>query len=368
MNARINRGLAYLTPYQVSAGATMPGDVYLRLDWNEAQVPPAPQVIDALVDGLNGLNFYPDVEATDLRLAVGAYVGLPAECVRATNGSDAALRDICAAFLSPGDRALVKRPVYTQIDTFLAVQNATAVDWTSAPAWKHEIRRHMDELRAADAALAYIVNPNNPTGELYTPAALGLLAGSFPETVFLVDEAYTEFCTRPMSAAAMVRSRPNVLVTRTFSKAFGLAGLRLGYVLGHPETLWVLDRVRNGKEVNVLAQRAGVAALSPGGIRYMRAYVADVRSAMDWTARALRAMDYEVRRTPANFLLLWSRDPGGLVAALRARGVLVRDRSRLPGMAGWVRVTVGLREAMEWFVAEMEALSPEYRTNGMVVA
>lgn len=351
----MNEGIAHLTPYQVSAGAMRPAGVRLRLDWNEAQIPPSPAVLAAVRGHLEGLNQYPDVDATQLRRALGAYVGLPADHVRAYNGSDAALRDICAAFLSPGAVALVRRPVYTQIDTFLAVQSAQVVDWQAETAFTHDLDAHTSYLSEYLPSLAYLVNPNNPTGELYAPAEIGHLAYQFPGTMFAVDEAYIEF--GGASCAGLVRTFDNLLVTRTFSKAFGLAGLRLGYVLGQPKALAVLDLVRNGKDVNALAQVAGIAAV--GDRAYLRAYIDEVKVARAWAADQLRGLGYEVRETLGNWLLIKTHDPGLLVDVLREGGVLVRDRSSLPQMAGWVRVTVGTRAQMAEFVGDMIPLAGE---------
>ena len=353
-----NAGIEVLTSYQVSTGAALSlgsKPQYLKLDWNEAAVPPSPQVRAALEMQLDGeLNHYPDVNATELRQKLSEYVHLPPEYIRAFNGSDAALRDLCAAFLNPGDKVLIREPTYTQIRTFIAAQNAEIVPFLASGPFELDVGLLSEAIHDSDANVVYLVNPNNPTGVLYHTATIGWLCQLHPWTLFVVDEAYFEFCG--FTSAPLVEAHRNLAVTRTFSKAFGLAGLRLGYLLGGSTVMHGIDNVRNGKEVNTLAQVAGVAAL--GDLAYTWAFVdgaGGVREVQRDTARALREMGLEVVTTPANFLLVKVENVGRVMNYLKSYSVLVRDRSMLPQLEGYIRVTVGTAEQMAQFVDVMGA-------------
>ena len=354
MSVKMNRGIESLRPYQVSAGAALSvgnKSQCLKLDWNEAAIAPSPRVAEAIASYLDrgGLNYYPDVSATELRIKLSEYTCLHTEHIRAFNGSDAALRDLCAAFLNPDDVVLIREPTYTQIRTFIAAQGARANPFLASEPLDATVGALNEAILDTDARMVYLVNPNNPTGLLYHTATIGYLCESHPRTLFVVDEAYHEFCE--FTSAPLVPAYGNLAVTRTFSKAFGLAGLRLGYLLAGLEVMGGIDKVRNGKEVNTLAQVAGVAALAD--LDYMWAFVEQVRETQRETAAELRALGYEVVTTPANFLLVKVADPAGLVRFLAARSVLVRDRSTLPQMDGYVRVTIGTPEQMARFVDVM---------------
>lgn len=356
MSIRMNRGIEALRPYQVSTGAALSlgsKASYLKLDWNEAAWPPSPGVAEAIAKymDLGEPNHYPDVNATELRQELSDYVHLPVSHIRAFNGSDAALRDLCAAFLNPGDVVVIREPTYTQMRTFIAAQGARANPFLASGPFELDQWPLSEAIQAREASMVYIANPNNPTGVLYHAAMIGYLCQIYPNTLFVVDEAYHEFCG--FTSARLVEAHRNLAVIRTFSKAFGLAGLRLGYLLAGATVMQGIDKVRNGKEVNTLAQVAGVAALDD--LDYVWNRVAETREVQRETAEALRAMGLQVVTTPANFLLVKVDEPRRVMNHLKAGSVLVRDRSTLPQLEGYLRVTVGTTEQMARFVDVMGA-------------
>lgn len=335
-------------PYRAPAGAAMTQEEkqqYLKLDFNEATYPPSPLVAEQL--GRVDLNFYPDMEAVELRRALADYTGRKSEEIRVWNGSDAALRAICWAYLDNADWALLREPTYAQFGTFVKQAGANLGAVEGDDAFDASPLMYDSGLAYWRPKLFYVVNPNNPTGVLYNLATISYWLSEYPWTLFVVDEAYHEYGLP--SAAPLLSWNSNLIIVRSFSKAFALAGVRVGYTLSSPETAKVLDMVRNGKDVSGLAQAAAFAALED--LDYMQARVADTLNAKSWTVDRLRGMGLEVKDSPANFVLIKTLDAARAVREFKEQGVLVRDRSYLFQLDGYIRVTIGSQEQMEQFVA-----------------
>jgi len=325
----------------------------IRLDRNEATVPLSPAVAEALVAHINryGVHGYP--EYPRLAAALAEYCGVPAEFVLPTNGSDQAI-DICLrAFLAPGATMLVARPEFVIFGHAAGLAGADVVGVPYGP----DLEFPYAEFRAAAAArpdLIVFVNPNNPTG---TPVDVGFvmeLVEAYPDTPVVVDEAYFEFTG--VTVAPLTRQHANLIVLRTFSKAFAMAGLRLGYVVARPEIVDELVKIRNPFDVNSLAVVAALAQLDR--LDEMRASVAELMgrtkpAVVDFFHR------YGVPVWPgaANFLLV--RPPGcdETMRGLRAAGILVR-RMTAPALAGMFRMNLGTPEEMATFMSVYRYLPP----------
>jgi histidinol-phosphate aminotransferase len=199
--------------------------------------------------------------------------------------------------------------------------------------------------------LFFVCNPNNPTGTLLPPATLLALARGAPDTLVVVDELYVAFTGESVLPAAL--ALPNVLVLQSLSKAAGLAALRLGFAVGHPEILDRLRRVTGPYDINMLAVVAGGAALADAG--HLRAYVAEVLAAKAWTLEELRRLGVRHAAGGGNYLLVWPPDCGRVVEALRGAGVLVRSMAGKPVIDGSFRLTVGTRADMQRFVSAFAA-------------
>ena len=340
--------------YQVSESAKIPmgrKKQYLKLDWNEALIPPSPLVKKKLREAIESdiIHFYPDVTAGELRNKLSDYVGLDSSHIQVFNGSDDALQTICITYLSGGDTVLSREPSYAQFNTYVQSTGAHLLSFTGESPFSEALERYHDLLSREPIKLVYIVNPNNPTGVMYDRETICGLLQMYPGTLFLIDEAYFEYSG--VTAIDLIHNHANILVTRTFSKAFGLAGLRLGYVLGQPRVVEHLLKVRNGKNVNALAQIAASAALDDIG--YVQKYVAGVESTRAWLVQGLEALGLEVHETPANFILVRVSDVPATIQALKAEKILVRDRSGLDQLQGMIRVSIGLREQMQRFLDVM---------------
>lgn len=325
----------------------------LWLDRNECTQPPSARVrerLAAFVAG-GGFNWYGDPTASALRRRLAAYTGRPMAEVQVFNGSDSALEYLLRAFVRRDDHVLLSAPCYDQVRVLGEALGARVELLAAGDPFRADTSRLARNLTPR-TRIVYLCNPNNPTGRTYARRDLERLARAIPSGLLVVDEAYFEFLGR--SAASLLDAHENVVVTRSFSKAFGLAGLRVGYVLARPRVMRVLNRIRNGKDVSIVAQVAASAALDDQPA--MRAYVAAVSAARQGLVRALRERGHEVVEAPANFVLLRAAAPAELVRALRRRGVSVRDQSLLPGLGPWVRVTVGTPAECARFLSALDAV------------
>jgi histidinol-phosphate aminotransferase len=310
----------------------------LKLDLNESLVPPSPRVAEAVRSALAhemALNWYPEPTCAAVREAVSRYVGVTADHVLVTNGSNQAMELIARAFLTCGDAVLVVAPTYGVFRVECLAQAARVTEFcfreVFAPVW--------DDLLAVagQAKVVFVANPNNPTGIGFSRAQVIALLERCPATLVVLDEAYAEFHDAP--CADLVTRFPNLFVLRSFSKAFALAGLRCGYVLAQPATLEPLTRVFPPWSVNALTQAAAVAALAD--VAHMQRLVADCQAAKRWLVAELAGRGFTARNTQANFILWHVADPATVTARLAAEHVYVSNKDAVPQLKGWLRVTVG---------------------------
>jgi len=196
---------------------------------------------------------------------------------------------------------------------------------------------------------------------LFSRDEVARIVARAPLSLVVVDEAYYEFCG--VSVADLVEDFPNLVVTRTFSKSFGIAGLRVGYVVAHPELIRNLRRVHNPKSVNVLGQVAARAALADIG--YHADYVGEVKKSRERLTGWLRGKGMEARSSEANWVLVKVPDPPRFVAELESRGVFVRDRSGFPQLGGWVRMSVGTAAQTDMLCERLESALHAVGLNGV---
>jgi histidinol-phosphate aminotransferase len=331
----------------------------LRLDFNENTVACSPKVREVLCRISAGdLTRYP--ERDPVEAIVAKYLGLAAPQVALTNGVDEAIHVLFEAFLESGDELLLPVPTYTMYGVYASATDARAVPILAGDDLSFPFERLLAAITPRTKIIA-IANPNSPSGTVATRAQLLEIARRAPHAVLLVDEAYFHFFGE--TVIDLIGTVPNLIVARTFSKAYGLAGLRLGLLAGPVELMCWIKRVLSPYSVNSLALACLPPALEDEA--YLNWYVGEVKAARAEFEAALDAAG--VRRWPssANFVLTEIGPQHKEFARLMsAAGVLVRDRSSDPGCEGRVRITIGTREQMRQARVALNETLAALKTKG----
>ena len=331
----------------------------LRLDFNENTLACSPKVREVL-GGISAgsLTRYPEREPVEA--IVAAHLGLAAPQVALTNGVDEAIHVLFETFLEDGDELLLPVPTYTMYEVYSSMTAAHVIAVEAADDLQFPYERLLAAITPKTRIIA-IANPNSPSGTVAARAQLVEIANRAPQAVVLVDEAYFHFFGE--TVIDLVGVIPNLIVARTFSKAYGLAGLRIGLLAGPVELMRWIKRVLSPYSVNSLA----LACLQPAleDTAYLDWYVNEVIAAR---AEFEAALDAEkVRRWPsrANFILteIGSRH-AEFVRLMSDAGVLVRDRSSDPGCDGRVRITIGTREQMRQAATALKEVLAKLNLKG----
>jgi histidinol-phosphate aminotransferase len=342
----------------------------LRLDFNENTAGCSPRVLERLRQ-LHGetLARYPQRENGEQ--AVAAHFGISPEELLLTNGTDEAIHLVCETYLQPGDDALIVVPTFAMFEIYAAATGARVVSIPAGPDFEFPTQAilalltdHSDKnVRATRLRLIAVANPNNPTGTFVPVQDFVRMAEAAPDAAILVDEAYFEFCGESMMPRW--RELPNLFVTRTFSKAYGLAGLRIGVLTGHKEQMGVLRRASSPYNLNSVALECLPEALADQA--YVRDYVSQTIEGRRELEAELAAWGIRYWPSHANFVLLHLGDNcAPFVRQMRARGILVRDRSSDYGCEGCVRITVGLREHNQLLLGASREVFAELGTRQQV--
>jgi histidinol-phosphate aminotransferase len=325
----------------------------VKLASNENPRGASPAVARAIAAAASEVTRYPDSNGFALKAAIAKRFGVDAEGIVLGNGSNDILELVTLAFLRPGDEAVYSQ--YGFIVYPLAVQ-ARGARGVAVPA--REFGHDLDAMRAAvtpATRLVFVANPNNPTGTWIAPAAMEAFVASLPTDVIVVlDEAYNEYLPPAADANATrwIARHPNLVVSRTFSKAYGLAGLRVGYGVMNAEVADLVNRVRAPFNVNALAQAAALAALAD------TAYVDASRRLNDEGMRTLAAgfdaLGLAHLPSHGNFILVNVGHGGKVFEHLLGHGVIVRPVGNY-GLPEWIRVTVGLPHENARFLGALPA-------------
>jgi histidinol-phosphate aminotransferase len=332
------------------------GVAMIKLASNENPYGPSPLAMDAIRRAAAEVNLYPDNDAAELRRALAAHHDLAQENIFIADGSLGILDVLARTLLGPGlnavssERSFISYPIVTR---------AAGAEYLTVP-----MRQHAYDLDAIAAAIndrtrvVFLANPNNPTGTMFNADATSAFLRRVPEHVLVVlDEAYYDFAqhfaaqrgiTYTRSLDEVRNGRVNLLVLRTFSKAHGLAGLRVGYACGHPELLQHFARIRNAFSVSVIAEAAALAAMNDEV--HIRRTVNNNAAGAAWLTERLADLGIQPVPTSANFLYFeLDEDADAFAHRMQSEGVIVR--SLVPwGIANGVRVTIGTPEQNETFV------------------
>lgn len=333
-------------------GEQPPPGKYVKLNTNENPYPPSESVSRALIDAAGQLRRYPDPHATALRHQVTTLTGYPPEWVLCGNGSDDLLTILFRAFLAPGDVIRCPTPSYILYGTLARLQGAVCDQTPYAPDWTLD-----DRFLRADTRLrlAIVANPNSPSGTTIPSEELGRIADRLP-CPLVIDEAYVDFADR--DCLELVGQRDNVLVMRSLSKSYALAGLRCGYLIAPPALIAELNKVKDSYNCSTLAIAGGTAALADQD--WLRATLDKILATRARATERLRGMNFHVPSSQSNFV--WcTREPGVsgppskvLFESLKRQRILVRYMD-YPHWGDGLRISIGTDEQMDACFAVLES-------------
>jgi len=324
---------------------------FIKLNTNENPYPPSRRVLSALRKAADrSLRLYPEPLSDTLRRLAATTYGVSPRNVLVGNGSDELLSILVRCFVGPQGRVVYPEPTYTLYDTLIAIQEGIKV----APPYLSDFSLP-EALFSEKAVLTFVCNPNSPSGTLLPREVIEKLASAV-SSVLVVDEAYIDFAEGvKASAIPLLKSRPNLVVLRSFSKSFSLAGMRIGLAFASEQIITGMVKVKDSYNVNRLSQVAAAAALRD--LSWMRRNARRIQSERKKLARGLREMGFQVYPSQANFVL--ARKAGqslrGLYEELKRRRILVRYFDQ-PGLQDSLRITVGTPREMKKLLQQMAAI------------
>jgi histidinol-phosphate aminotransferase len=318
----------------------------LRLDLNESTTGCSPRVAAKFRSmDAKSIALYPAREPGEKLVA--NFLGLGAEQVMLTNGADEGIDLLCRAFLEPDDEMVIVTPAFSMYEIFAQATGAKVVRVPAADDFAFPVEGMLNAIGPRTRMLV-ITSPNNPTGALAQRADMMKLLRAAPEAAVLVDEAYFDFCGE--TVMDQIGKINNLFIVRTFSKAYGLAGLRLGVLAGAGEHISVIRRLCSPFNVNAFAMDCLAEALADRD--FVAAYTAQVRMSREWLRAQMESLGFQCWPSHANFLLVrFGEQREAILAELRARGISLRNR---PDCAGCVRITIGTQDEMEYLTSEMK--------------
>ena len=355
----LNPNLKKLPVYQpgrpieeVARELGLPAADIIKMASNENPFGPSPLAVAAMQEALAGVNLYPDGNAFYLKRKLAGKLGVEPANLILGNGSNEIIEFVGHALLTADANVVVSQYCFAVYPIVTALFGANLI---TVPA-----RNHGHDLSAMLRAITpktriiFVANPNNPTGTLAPREELIRFVNDVPDNVLLVmDEAYLEFLDDPVDLVSLVRlgTRPNLILMRTFSKIYGLAGLRIGYGIGNPEFIAALEKIRQPFNINLLAQTAALAALDD--IEHVRKTRANNFAGLIFFEQAFRDLKLECVSSHANFILVHVGEGQRVFEAMQKRGVIVRPMGgyQLPE---WIRISIGTPRENERCLAALK--------------
>lgn len=356
MPLRINETIAAIPVYPAASTYEFGGPL-AKLASNESPFPPHPAVAEAIAAAARDVNRYPDPTSTALRQKLAAKHDMDVDRVVLGNGSCEILLAAAQVLLEPGAEIVYAWPSFSMYPHLAAMTGATAVEVALTSDHRHDLPAMLAAVNDR-TRMVVICNPNNPTATFIDHAEIEAFAHDLPRDVCLiVDEAYIEFAKDAVrdQLLPLAIDRDNVVITRTFAKAYGLAGLRVGYAFAPKRFKQVVDVVRQPFSVNMIAQVAAAVALDHPDDVTRR--VRDALVERDRVQRAVRGMGLETTDTQSNFSWIDLHEHGedAIVEGLAAEGIIVRA-GRALGAEGFLRVSYGTPEENDRFIAALTGL------------
>ena len=373
----LNTNLKNLPVYQpgrpieeVARELGLPVEDIIKVASNENPFGPSPLAVTAMQKALAGVNLYPDGNAFYLKQKLAAKLGVEPANLILGNGSNEIIEFAGHALLggtgilpvSPGDTGKMPVPPAVVVSQycFAVYPIVTALfgaNLITVPAknYGHDLTAMLRAITPR-TRIVFVANPNNPTGTLAPREEVIKFVNDVPDDVLLVmDEAYLDFLDNPLDLSPLVRqgTRPNLILMRTFSKIYGLAGLRMGYGIGHPELIAALEKIRQPFNINLLAQTAALGALDD--VEHVRKTRANNFAGLEFFKRAFRDLKFEYVPSFANFILVRVGDGQRIFEAMQRQGVIVRPMGgyQLPE---WIRISIGTPPENERCLAALKTV------------
>jgi histidinol-phosphate aminotransferase len=323
------------------------------MNTNESPYPPPAGLLDEVSERLRdvALNRYPDKDAPGLFEGIARRWGWPRDGVWIANGSNEVFLHLFLAYGGSGRSSLTFEPTYSLHSLIPRVCGTSTLHLPRAEDFRIDVDAAVESIRKQRPDFVVVCSPNNPSGGCESVDAVRALAVAAPGLV-VVDEAYGEFAESEDTVRPLLEDHPNVVLVRTFSKAWRLAGVRIGYMLSQPEVVAGIQRVRLPYHLSTLTQLFGEAALHFEADTMQ--LVSAIKAERDRIAVELQSMGVKTFPSRANFVLFEVEDPDAIFTALMERGVLVRNYSAYEGLERCLRVTAGLPEETGVFVAAMK--------------
>ncbi|MDD4111313.1 MAG: histidinol-phosphate transaminase [Clostridia bacterium] len=353
----INKYLLKCKPYKLASHKIWSVSIkertkILKLDWNESTLPPSPNVKKRLTDLIEDetfFNLYPSTCNSVLLEKLSYYINLPIENIQYFSSSDGLQEYIAKLYITVGSSVVLIWPTYDNLRLTIETSGGIIHYFDFNNDFSFDNSLFVSFLDENKPSFVYICNPNNPTGYLHKTSFIESLLIKYPETMFLVDEAYYEFTGKDDSCVNLVRKYDNLLVTRTMSKAFGLANFRFGYLLAHESNIKYISVIRNPKNIPTITQEAAIAALDD--IPYMKNYVSLVTEAKQYFINELlQFLWIKAFDSFGNFVLLMIDSfeiKMQLIDFLEKNNIFIRNLSQSPMLRSCVRCSIGTKKQME---------------------
>lgn len=314
-----------------------PHDI-VKLASNENPLGPSPKAVEAVARAAAGVNIYPDGAAFRLRSAIAEFCGVEFDQTVVGTGSSEVIELMCHALLNPQAEVVAARHAFSMYPVMSQLFGSTYVEVPNKPDWTHDLNGFLDAVTDR-TRIIFITNPTNPVGTVVTQQEIDEFMDKVPEHVLVCfDEAYREFSDNPPDTLKFVREGRNVIVLRTFSKAYGLAGLRVGYGVAPEHVTGMLHKARAPFNLHVLAQEAALAALADA--EHVRRTVENNAAGMRFYEDAFREMGLEWIPSQGNFILVKVGQGRKVFNDMLARGVIVRAQDGY-GLPEWIRISIG---------------------------
>lgn len=340
---------------EVARELGLPAGSIIKVASNENPFGPSPLAIAAMQKAIAGVNLYPDGNAFYLKQKLAARLGVEPANLVLGNGSNEIIEFVAHALLAPGDDVVVSQFCFA-IYPIVAKMSGANVITVPAKNHGHDLPAMLRAI-TPKTGIVFVANPNNPTGTLAPREEVIRFVNDVPDDVLLVmDEAYLEFLDDAVDLVSLIRlgARKNLVLMRTFSKIYGLAGLRIGYGIGNPEFISALEKIRQPFNVNLLAQTAALAALDD--VEHVRKTRANNFAGREFFERAFRELKLEFVPSHANFILVRVGDGQKVFKAMQQQGVIVRPMGgyQLPE---WIRISIGTPKENERCLNVLEKIS-----------